>query len=221
MPAFYRAIMLRFIAAAGLLSIAIAANAALYFHERAEPRAPTGMVSVQLGEMRLSLPRALIREPSQASGGRLARLDLAMSIADFAALPPPSPRRLDPPSPDRLTLVLTAAANGNGPSEQFQQLYARFLARETWTNPGGLIMRRFRAGTPYEDREIYIGAGTGRLFIALCPREESVRAIEPCIAQLRDGTADVELRFEARHLPEWRRLVGETLGRLADWRGGN
>jgi hypothetical protein len=126
--------------------------------------------------------------------------------------------------PDRLSLVLTAASTATPDAMTlFQTVYARFLGRETWSNPGGLVMRRFRQGTPYEDRELYIGAGGRQIFIALCPQENLAQAhqrdIEPCTALVRQGGLDAELRFSARHLPEWRKITASSLDLMAGLSG--
>ena len=97
----------------------------------------------------------------------------------------------------------------------FQTIYARFLTPETMPHPGGLAMRRFRPGTPYEDRELYIGAGGRQPFLALCPREPQLREIEPCTTLMRRDGMDAELRFNARHLADWRRIAAEATGLLA------
>ena len=217
--------MMRILVALSLLLVALGANAALYFRESLEPAPLTGTSKITLaGQSKqsglpITVPKALIRDRTHVAGGRLERLDLAVAIADFSPLPQPSPRRPDARLPDRLALILTAATGTAGPADQFQTLYARFLTGETWSNPGGLIMRRFKTGTPYEDREIYIGAGTGRLFIALCPRE-AIKGIEPCTANLRQDGVDIELRFDARYLPDWRRFTGETTRLIGEWRSG-
>lgn len=209
--------MIRILLALGLFCLALGANAALYLRTGGTAPAPSGDTRITLGETEISVPRSFIRDPAQIAGGRLDRLDMAVNIADFSALPPPSTTKPFAIPPDRLTVLLGSAQGQTGPAEQFQLLYARFLSKETWSNPGGLVMRRFRAGTPYEDREIYLGAGGSRLFIAICPREQQA-GIEPCVTQIRVDGLDAELRFDARHLPDWRRIVGETTKRIGEWR---
>jgi hypothetical protein len=128
-------------------------------------------------------------------------VDFALQMPDLAPLP--SVRKGNQPVPESLSIILTPAGQTPDAAQLFQTVYARFLSWETWSNPGGLIMRRFRSGTPYEDRELYIGAGGKRVFIALCPLEGH-RDIEPCTTMLHDQGINIELRFNARHLPEWR-----------------
>lgn len=207
--------MKRLVLALALLGTALGANAALFLRADGSAEPLAGTVDVTLSGTRITVPRALIRDRAQMAGGRLDRLDLAVTTADFAPVPPPSAREPNRPVPEHLVLMLTAthAANPDA-TDLFQTLYARFLGRETWSNPGGLVMRRFRPGTPYEDRELYIGAGGRRIFIALCP-QDAHRDIEPCTALLRQDGLDAELRFNARHLPEWRRIAASSLALMS------
>lgn len=201
--------MKRLVIALALFGTALGANAALLMRQ-GPARAPAlGTAKVELGRITLAVPQALIRERAQLAGGRLDRLDLAMNIQTFEPLPQPSAEDPFRPMPERLTLILTASRGGPMPAELFQTLYARFLTRETWSNPGGLVMRRFRQGTPYEDRELYLGVGGRRPFVALCPIDAH-RETEPCLTRIRVGELDAELRFNARHLPEWRRILQEA-----------
>jgi hypothetical protein len=207
--------MKQFVLALGLFGIALGANAALMMRgDKPVARALTGTSRIELGGRFYDIPRALFRDRAQLAGGRLDRLDLAVSAEDFSSLPQPSAETARETGPDPLTLIITPSGSAPDPVTLFQNVYARFFARETWSNPGGLIMRRFRAGTPYEDREIYIGAGGTRTFVALCPLDAQ-RGLEPCTTTMRQDGLDIELRFAARHLPDWRRLTAAALRRVA------
>lgn len=227
--------MKRLVLALALFGTALGANAALLLRSDPAAEVLSGSVEISLSNRKITVPRALIRDRAQMAGGRLDRLDLAMGIPDFSPIPQPSARDPNQPMPDRLSLVLRAtSADTPDAMTLFQTVYARFLARETWSNPGGLVMRRFRQGTPYEDRELYIGAGGRQIFIALCPQERasaseqpqasapqvSLRDIEPCTMLLRQGGLDAEVRFNARHLPEWRKLTAASLDLMTKL-GGN
>jgi hypothetical protein len=191
----------RWIFALGLLGLAVAANATLLLREPSTPQSPTGTAEIDLAGLPLRVSRALILDPAQHGGGRLLRLDLVMDGKSFQPLPPPSPMLEGSSKPPKLHLVLTNPGIQAPPIDQLQQLYARFLLTETQNTPTGLMQRRFRPGTPYEDRELFIGAGQfggglGRLFIALCPKSAMVD-IEPCTARLRHEGVDIELRFQS------------------------
>lgn len=197
--------------------LALAANAALLLRGAQAPSPVTGIVQTELGGTSLHIPRALLRDPSLPETALGKRIELAIGLADWQPLPVATPQDISAEPPDRLSLILTPSGSGAGPAEHFQQVAARFLTSETWSNPGGLILRRFRAGSAYEDREIYIGAGAGKLFIAFCPREVVLPAIEPCAAQIRQDGVDLELRFDRKYLPEWRQLLSRTLEHFAQW----
>lgn len=209
--------------AVGLLGLAFAANATLLLREPAKPLAPIGTAEIDLGGLPLKVSRALILDPAQHGGGRLLRLDLAVERSSFEPLPQPSLMRDGTSQPEKLHLVLTNPGLQAPPADQLQQLYARFLQPETHNTTNGLVLRRFRPGTPYEDRELFIGAGQfggglGRLFIALCPRG-GMRDIEPCTVKLRHEGVDIELRFPAQALADWRRIGTEALRLVGAMRG--
>lgn len=213
--------MKRLIIALTLFGTALGANAALLMRGSGEPAQRLAKTRIDLGRTPLIVPQALIRDRAQMAGGRLDRLDLAVDITNFQPLPPPSARDPFRPLPDRLSIILTPSRGELVAAELFQTVYARFLGRETWSNPGSLMMRRFRQGTPYEDRELYLGVGGRHPFVALCPLD-SQRETEPCLTTIRIGEVEAELRFHARHLPEWRRLTQEAhtlLEGLADKAG--
>lgn len=202
--------MKRLVPGLAILALALAGNALLFLKPSGGAADISGTARIDLGGKTIEVARRLIRDRAQAAGGRLDRLDLAVRISDFSPLPPPDPADPARPMPERLTISLALAREGADSVETLQRVHARFLTRETWSNPGGLVMRRFRAGSPYEDRELYVGAGGGRMFVAICPRE-AVSAIEPCLTTIRIEGLDMELRFDARHLPEWRRFATQAV----------
>ncbi|MBN8534571.1 MAG: hypothetical protein J0L51_10835 [Rhizobiales bacterium] len=212
----------RWIFALGLLGLAFAANATLLLREPSKPQAPSGTAEIDLSGLPLKVSRALILDPAQRGGGRLLRLDLALDRRTFEPLPPPSLTQDGASTPQKLHLVLTNPGLQAPPADQLQQLYARFLLAETQNTPTGLMLRRFRPGTPYEDRELFIGAGQfggglGRLFIALCPKS-GILDIEPCTAKLRHEGVDIELRFPAQALSDWRRIATEAFRIVGEMR---
>jgi len=205
--------MKRLVIALTLFGMALGANAALLLRAPPNPAPFLGTARVELGKADLLVPQSLIRDRTQMAGGRLDRLELAVNILNFEPLPQPSAEDPFRPIPARLSIILAPSRGEPVAAELFHTVYARFLTRETWSNPGGLAMRRFRQGTPYEDRELYLGVGGRRPFVALCPMDAH-REMEPCLTTLRFGELDVELRFNARHLPEWRRILEDSTALL-------
>ena len=199
--------MMRLITASLVLLIALGANAALYLRQPASPAPPTGHVTLTLGTTTLDVPRRLLREPEATRPGAVERVELVAAIADFAPLPSPSPLNPEDKLPDAITIIITAQTAGA--AEPFQALYARFLSGETRPMQGGLVLRRFRTGTPFEDRDLFIGAGS-RLFVALCAKDAE-KTGEPCLATLRQNGLELQLRFGAKYLSSWRRITQEAM----------
>lgn len=175
--------------------------------------APTGTTTVFVGGQKLAIDRAMIRDPGLRAGGAVNRLDLALVWPSFTGI---AARREADKTQDLVFIGLEDAAARNqtagdiDPAERPAELYARFLAREAWTNPGGLVMRRFRAGTPYEGEELYVSTPDDRQFSARCPTAGSAGALadEPCLWQVRINGLDVQVRFSTRLLSRWNELAG-------------
>jgi hypothetical protein len=217
MMPFNRGIMMRFLTVAALLLVAIGANAALFM--RGETRAPTisGETRAIIGGTSILVPRAYVRDASHWAGGRLQRLDLQMRADDLKALPERDVYSILQPDPPKITVTLQAATSKSGAAERFQLLYSRFVSGETRARPDGLVTRGFRPGTPYDDREIHIGAGIGRHFYALCPKSDP-EGIEPCSAVLLASGLELEIRFPAARLGDWRRIGTVVVRMVEDWR---
>ena len=98
------------------------------------------------------------------------------------------------------------------PVEQPVLLYSRFLERDAWQNPGGLIMRRFRAGTPYEGEELYLSAPDERNFAARCPRQLRSDGLpeDLCLWQTRANGLEIQVRFLPRYLVQWQDLAAQV-----------
>lgn len=138
-------------------------------------------------------------------------LDLAARFPDFRPL---APERGRGSAEAAVFLHLQAEDGALEPGERAAKLYARFLERDQWTHPGGLIMRRFEPGSPYQREELYIAPPEGRLFTARCTRPPQPPDGLPntCISELRLRGLDAQLRFAPELLPEWERLMAGTRG---------
>ena len=91
------------------------------------------------------------------------------------------------------------------PSDRTAALYARFLQSDVWQEEGGLVMRRFERGSPYEREELHLVPPAGRVFAARCIRPTQPPSDLPstCLATLRSGGLDVDIRFSPTLLPRW------------------
>jgi hypothetical protein len=160
-----------------------------------------------IGVTTLDVPSTWLRAGMPRSGGTIERLDLVIpwpdeptgeATATGGAL-----------AIEKVVLVaLTSADSALAPAQRPARLYSRFLTGEVWPNPGGLILRRFRSGTPYEDEELYLSPPDGHAFAARCPRGVTTLPVrEGCVAEIRVGQLDAQLRFAPARLVAWERLA--------------
>jgi hypothetical protein len=165
-------------------------------------------VPVMLGTTRLQVERRAVRgEPLPASDRPVARtrIDLIYQWPDFQ---PGYPRSSDTLSQrdSFVFIALQPADNTLEPTRRPAELYGHFLTADTWSNPGGLLMRRFDASSPYNDEELYLAAPEGREFSARCAKPDDRSGAETCLWLLRFGDVDVHVRFAPVRLSDWRRL---------------
>ena len=101
------------------------------------------------------------------------------------------------------------------PAERPSVLYARFVAAEARSAPGGLIRRRFRDGTPFEGEDLVVAAPDGRAFWARCATSGSRNEGASCLTEMRFGDTDVQVRFSPALLPRWELLASGVQRRFA------
>ncbi|MBG0810169.1 hypothetical protein IY145_12350 [Methylosinus sp. H3A] len=197
-----------FLLALVLALLAAGANRLLRKTDEAEP----AIVAASLGDARFAYAPAFARDESTRYGGALDRLSFLAVLPDFAPPPRPSadPRRRASEELDPMRVFVTLAPRDEAldPAERPSRLYARFLESEVWAGPGGLVMRRFEPGSPYELEQLYLAPPDGTEFFARCPRRDAgFLGSAPCIWALRWKTLDVEARFSAALLRDWEELA--------------
>ena len=102
------------------------------------------------------------------------------------------------------------------PADRTARLYERFLDETSWSHPGGLIARAFVDNSPFRGDELYFTAPEGREFAARCRKPDpSAATPNTCQAAMRMGDVDVEIRFSAALLSDWRRLRDGALDFVA------
>lgn len=177
--------------------------------------APTEAVPAAFGGLRLLVPQAYLRQ--RASSGA-QRLDLVLRYPELTPAIPAAAQT------GALIFVAVTASDGEiDPAERAQALYGRFLEADAWQNPGGLLLRRFQAGSPYEDEELYLSPPDGRAFSARCrkrPRagERGADMIaDACLWRFRRDGADIQVRFAPELLPQWEALSAGVAGRIEAW----
>lgn len=196
-------------AGAIMLAGALAMGLALYLGGRREETEPVAQPA-RIGAIALMVPQNLTgAEPDDSSrlvGMVRLRLDWP-SLGPAQTGPSPIQNR------QRLLVTLTPQDKVNEPQTQLS-VYARFLTPTVWSNPGGLVVRGFRKGSPYEGDELYVSVPDGRGFAARCPldgaRSEPGRPDldEPCRVTFRHRGMDVNIRFPRAIIADWELMLG-------------
>jgi len=169
---------------------------------------PAMLVDAASGATVLAIPENLTGADSEE--GRLvgmARLRLAWP--DLGPVSPETRRRL--------LVTLSPQDKVNEPATQLS-VYARFLTHTVWSNPGGLVVRGFRKGSPFEGDELFVSVPDGRGFAARCPVEVAGSGLEElCRVTFRHRGMDVNIRFPRAIIADWELMLGgvrRTVDRL-------
>ncbi len=180
------------------------------------PRAAPEPVVATIGGLPLVVPADIVRGSASSPGNRL---NLVMRYPGMTAVEARS-------RPDAASLIFMAIMPADGamdPSQRIQDLYGRFFEPDAWQNPGGLLMRRFQAGSPYEDEELYLAPPDGGAFSARCRKagragDRAAELVgETCLWRFRRAGADILVRFSPERLPDWEGVAAEVRGLLDRW----
>lgn len=199
---------MRLIIASALLVIVLAIGALLLFVEREE--APETLIQADLAGAKFSYARAYARDDSTGAGGLADHLAFIVSFPKFTPLSVKNRA-----TASAVAITLAPREEGLDPSERPAKLYARFLTPETFEGPGGLVLRHFDRGSPYDSEELLIAPPDGRTFFARCPNPDAGAPGEACISVFREGALDVELRYPPALLEHWDALYDGAQALLA------
>ena len=177
-------------------------------------------VPIAVAQLKLNVPTAYFRGGQPPGAGLGERFDLVMRYPTMApaGVPPKTAKALASQNPR--DLVFLAILRGDGildPADRPQDLYGRFLERDTWQNPGGLLLRRFAPDSPYADEELFIAPPDGRVFSARCPKPVAPTESGACIWRFRQSGADIQVRFSADLLPQWESMAFGIGRILEEW----
>jgi hypothetical protein len=186
---------MRLLLASALLVLALAAAAAMLFVAHEER--PDALVQAEVAGVKFVYMRAYARDDATGAGG------LADRLSFMALFPGFTPVRAKDRAAPFVTVTVSPKDDGVDPRERPAKLYARFLTPETLDGPGGLVLRRFEQGSPYDSEELLIAPPDGAQFFARCPRPQNGAPDEACLTVFRDGALDVELRYPAILLEHW------------------
>ncbi|SEG17867.1 hypothetical protein [Bosea lathyri] len=181
-----------------MLAGAAATGIALYMTRKGEDRVAVVQPS-RIGAVALMVPRDLTGLEDDDTSRLVGMVRLRL---DWPSLGPAQPQ-----SRSRLLVTLSPPDKVNEPATQLS-VYARFLTPTVWSNPGGLVVRGFRKGSPYEGDEFYVSVPDGRGFAARCPVETGTELDEPCRVTFRHRGMDVNIRFPRRIIADWELMLG-------------
>lgn len=185
--------------AAAILFLGAAGTGLALLASRAPPDTGDELQATRIGEVVLAIPEKLTRaDPEEGHLVGMARLRL-----DWPSLGPVTPQT-------RLKLLVTLSPQDkvNEPATQLS-VYARFLTTTVWSNPGGLVVRGFRKGSPYEGDELFVSVPDGRGFAARCPVETAGAGFdEHCRVTFRHRGMDVNIRFPRAVIADWELMLG-------------
>jgi hypothetical protein len=206
-----------------LLIIGVSTGIAVFFLGKGGS-GPTALdaTPVSINALRLTIPHQFFRGGAPPRNSMSERVDLVLRhpAMTAAGIPPSTTTELSAQDPRELIFVSILRGDGViDPADRPQDLYGRFLEPDTWQNPGGLLLRRFEAGSPYEDEELFLTPPDGKAFAARCrkPGKGSEGIGEACLWRLRRDGADLQVRFSPDLLPQWEIMSAGISARLAEW----
>jgi hypothetical protein len=182
------------------------------------------IVPVTINNLRINVPSDYFRGGSAPRTNLSERIDLVIRHNGMAAagLAPATTRDIAAHDPRELIFVAILRNDGVlDPADRPQDLYGRFLEPDAWQNPGGLLLRRFEAGSPYHDEELFIAPPDGKLFSARCRKTgKGAEATigESCIWRFRHQGADLQVRFAPELLPQWETMTTGLQRLLDEWK---
>jgi hypothetical protein len=150
---------------------------------------------------------AAIRMPVQRKPGTHERVDLAYL---WPSLTPPDPAAkptLGAPAEERLFVTIASGEMTLPPVERVKTIYPRYLTPNTQSGPGGLTLRAFRDGSPYQGEDLIYDAAMPERFVARCTRK-GVGNSGVCLDERRIAGADVTIRFPRDWLADTAALTG-------------
>jgi hypothetical protein len=165
------------------------------------PKEPQ-IIEMRIGQRLMAIPVDYLGPRTADSGREVGMARFRMMWPDMTAAPLGEKAEVH--------ITLRPADPATDPEAQFNQL-ARFLTPGAWSNPGDLVARGFKKGSPFEADELYMSLPDGRAFFARCTADVGPhRMDEGCRTVIKHKELDVLLRFPRDALGEWQALVEGT-----------
>lgn len=182
-----------------IIALAMAGTGAAWWGIEIDTGPGSASVIARVGPVVLAVPRALSGPVPEDGQQVVGLVRLRLSWPDLGPLP----------NDARQVIHVTAMPpdRTNDPATQLAMM-ARFLTPIAWSNPGGLVARSFRPGSPFETEELFISQPDGQAFSARCPGQTTPDGLdELCRTTLRHRGIDVAIRFPREVLPEWEKMT--------------
>ena len=206
--------MLPLAAAAALAAVAVGFVAFILWPRWPGPIAPPDVPSlpITIGGLVFNVPPAAIRVPVQRHPGPQDQIDLAFLWPELTPPDPAEKPALREPlsNIDRLFLSLAGATSTLPAAERFREIYPRYFGEGEFPGPDGLVVKRFRDGTPYQGDDLFYDPAKPDPFMARCSRPGAGDTPGMCLFERRiGGTVDVTVRFPRDWLADWRTLASD------------
>jgi hypothetical protein len=150
-----------------------------------------------------------MRVAVQKHTGSQERLDLAFL---WPSLEPPGPARKPgaanaPRETERIFLTIADSEGSLSPSDRVRSIYPRYIAEDSTEGPGGLSVRAFRDGSPYQGEDLIFDPEAPDAFLVRCTRDGPASIPGTCLYDRRIAVADLTFRFPRAWLADWRGIV--------------
>jgi hypothetical protein len=164
-----------------------------------QPVIEPAVIEMRIGQRLMAIPPAYLGPRAAENGREVGMARFRVTWPDMAAAPLGDKAEVH--------LTLRPADPTTDPQAQFAKL-ARFLTGGAWSNPGGLVARSFKKGSPFEADELYMSLPDGKDFFARCTAEVGPhRMDEGCRTVIKHQELDIILRFPREALTEWQALA--------------
>ena len=172
------------------------------------PDAPS--LPISIGGLVFNIPPAAIRVPLQRRAGAQGRVDLAFL---WPQLSPPDPNTKPAaaeefPALDRIFVTIVRADDSLPPPDRIKNIYPRYFDFGRFAGPEGLLVVRFRDGTPYQGEDLFYDPNQPEGFVARCSRPSAGPTPGICLWERRlADAADLTVRFPRDWLGDWRQVA--------------
>lgn len=204
------------VVAGGLLAVSAIAMIAylLWPTWGALPSKGPEQLPVSIGGTVFNVPAAAVRMKIQRHTGPQERVDLGFEFPSLTV--PDMPHHVgveqieEGPQPiDHIFVSIAAHHDALSPEARLRTIYPRYLDPSIVAIQDGLTMRSFRAGTPYDNEDLF--QTDQPALAARCTRD--ARTPGMCLSERRIEGADLTFRFPRSWLSHWQD-VADAIERL-------